>query len=447
MENLKFLGAISDGNLTKLGKKMALLPLEPNLSKVLLDGIEKGVGTEAAAAVAISTLGGRVFFRPDTQESRDESDTKRLPFCQQSGDQMTYLHTYFQWSRQERSDRNKWCVENFVNAKSMRMVQQIVEEICFTMKRGLSKILPENMSSLDKADEVLPKLFFDAFLRNVCVHLGHDRAGYWCERLPKQQLVIHYGSSLRYLASTPRCVVFEKTQKTSEHFLLQALPVREEWLTEAVESGKLPCHPAEKGLYQFYRVFPLTFANLGPKLSSKLQYKFPQRKKGAIPEFAHFDFPPIFEHSRERGTLVVYAQENYHTIIKASIELIIDEVKQKLRGEMRECGTVSDIKMVIGSGACIQHILMPGDFQTVVVRGLTDRRMAESAEHELKSYGKCTTSFGGNPKGIQLFLKFEDPTDAAKALTHQFLDFQESRIRIQSLQGEQESDSTGGRVV
>ena len=56
-------GAIEDGKLTKLGEKMALLPLDPNLSKVLFDAISKDVSEEAAAAVAISTLAGRVFLR------------------------------------------------------------------------------------------------------------------------------------------------------------------------------------------------------------------------------------------------------------------------------------------------------------------------------------------------------------------------------------------------
>lgn len=68
IENLKFLGAIKQDKLTRLGRKMAMLPLDPNLSKVLLDAIKQGIGIEAAAAVSISTLAGRVFFRPDTVE-------------------------------------------------------------------------------------------------------------------------------------------------------------------------------------------------------------------------------------------------------------------------------------------------------------------------------------------------------------------------------------------
>jgi ATP-dependent RNA helicase DHX8/PRP22 len=434
IENLKFLGAIEDGKLTKLGKEMALLPLDPNLSKVLFDGIKKGVGAEAAAAVAISTLAGRVFFRPTTAESQEESNMKRLPFCQQSGDQMTYLHTYFQWSLEEWSDRNKWCVENYVNAKSMRMVQHTVDELRFILKQKHIFTIPGTIESLDKADKILPKLFFDAFLRNMCIHLGHNQVGYWSERLPEEQLVIHYGSSLHYLSSTPQCVVYEKTQKTSQHFLLQALPVREEWIQEAIESGKLLCHPAENDLLQFYQVAPLSFTNLGPSLSLKFQHKFPQFRRAYVPEFSHLNVQPVFEHFKEQGVFTVYAQKYHHERVEESVTYIIQSVKKELLDETRQYGITGDyddVKITIGCGGCIQRIMMPGDFQTIVVRGLKEPFL-NAAQQELMKYGDCTPSVNRNPRGTQLFVKFENPGDAVKALQHKFTSFEDPSVRIQN---------------
>ena len=431
IENLKFLGAIKDGKLTKLGEKMALLPLDPNLSKVLFDAISKDVSVEAAATVAISTLGGRVFFRPVTAKSQEESDSKRLPFCQQSGDQMTHLHIYFQWSLQERCDQNKWCVENYVNAKSMRMVRQLIDELRFILKQKRICTIPDKITSLDKADKLLPKLFFNAFMRNMCVHLGHDKVGYWSERLPEEQMVIFPGSSLHYLSSVPQCVVYEKTQKTSQHFLLQALPVREEWIQEAIESGKLSCHPTDNDLFQFYRVSPLSFTNLGPSLSSKLQLKFPQFRRAYMPEFSHFNVQPVFEYSKQ-GTLTVYGQRLNHERITGSVSHIILPFKEELIRETRECGITTDnddVKIIIGHGGCIQRVMMPGEFQTIVVRGLQESFTA-TAEQELKSYGNATASFSRNR--TQLFVKFENPADAAKALLHQFVGFSDPKVRIQN---------------
>ena len=431
IENLKFLGAIKNGKLTKLGKKMALLPLDPNLSKVLLDAISKGIGAEAAAAVAISTLAGRVFFRPDTAELKEESDAKRLPFCQESGDQMTYLHAYHQWSLQGKK-KTKWCVDNYVNAKSMRMVQQIIEELRLTLKQTCKITIPTQITSLDKADKLLPKLFFDAFMRNMCVHLGHNQVGYWSERLPEEQLVMYYGSSLHYLSSVPQCVVYEKTQKTSQHFLLQALPVREEWIQEAIESGKLSCHPTDNGLFQFYSVSPLSFTNLGPTLMSKLRQKYPYNRNTSVPDFFNFEVQPVFEYLRDQGTLRVFAQKAYHGEIRDSITVFSNSVRDNLKEATHKCGVTSnndDVRMVIGVGASIQHILMPDDFQAIVVRGLREESIPD-AEEELRVYGNCSSNTSYDQRGAQLFIRYSNPCDAVKALQHQFTSFIDPDVRI-----------------
>ena len=434
IENLKFLGAINKHNkLTWLGRRMALLPLEPNLSKVLLDAIAKGIGTEAAAAVAISTLSGRVFFRPENSESQEESEKMKLPFCQPLGDQMTYLHTFYEWSHQKKSEQNKWCVANYVNAKSMRMVLEIVKDLNFILKEKCHTSLRpiDAIKSLEKADELLPKIFFNAFLRNVCVYLGHNRVGYWSERLPAEQLVLYRGSSLSCLGSVPKCVVYERTQKTSQHFLLQVLPVRDEWIQEAVEAKKLPCHPAEASLFMYHQVSTsesLTFTNLGPALSLKLQQRYPYDRRNIALDF-HFEVQPVFEHFRDQGVFRVFAQSCYHDEVQKKVTDFIDTFKKELEDESYKCGLTTntdDTKMVIGQGGCVQSILMPGEFQTIVVRGLNEDQFDKAAE-ELESLGECTSKLVGD----QLFIKYANPSDAATALAHEFTSILHSRrIRI-----------------
>ena len=446
IENLKFLGAIEDGKLTTLGRKMALLPLDPNLSKVLFDAISKGIGIEAAVAVSISTLSGRVFFRPENPESQEKSANTKLPFCQASGDQMTYLHTYYQWSLQEQGDQNKWCVSNFVNAKSMRMVREIVRELSFILSDKCRIAIPRlaEIASLDRAETLLPKIFFHAFLRNVCVHLGHNVVGYWSERLPDEQLVIHRGSSLASLGSVPKYVVYERTQKTSQHFLLQVLPVREEWIQEALEAKKLPCHPAEVSLFHYFRVSSpesLTFKNLGPRLSQKLFHAYPHDRRRIVPEFSHFEVPPVFEHSKDEGMMRVFAQMQYHDEISAKISAFVEKFRKELSDETYKCGLTGnndDVKMVIGQGGCIKSILMPGEFQAVLVRGL-DRRQISSAQHELSSLGACNCNVLDDQRGIQLFVKFEDPLVAARAFEYHFTSFTCPSVRIFSYREKQDN--------
>ena len=149
VESLAFLGAIQDGYLTELGKKMAALPIDPHHSKILFDGIERGIGNEAATAVTISTLAGGIFFRAGSDEIKSESDMKTIEFCHPAGDQITYLCTYYQWSIQKASEQNKWCVTNFINAKSMRMVKETLAELKDILRQKFHINLP-NCYDLEK---------------------------------------------------------------------------------------------------------------------------------------------------------------------------------------------------------------------------------------------------------------------------------------------------------
>ena len=129
VETLEFVGAIQDNTLTDVGKKMAVLPLNPHLAKVLLDGVDAGMGTEALCSVAISSLAGQVFFRGGMDEMKLECDKMKLPFCHPAGDQMTNLLVYQCWQDQEMKNRTQWCVQNYVNAKSMRMVEETTKDL------------------------------------------------------------------------------------------------------------------------------------------------------------------------------------------------------------------------------------------------------------------------------------------------------------------------------
>lgn len=413
IENLKFLGAIKDGELTQLGEKMASLPLDPSLSKILFDAIGHGIGAAAAAAVAISSLAGSVFFSSYSAELQHKKRT--LPFCQQSGDQMTYLHAYFEWF--QRKKNTKWGMD--VNSNSMQMVKQMVEELQLVLKQACNtKIQSEITSnSLSKADKVLPKLFFDAFLQNMCVYLGHHQAGYWSEKLPDEQLV---GSSLHYLNSVPQCVVYEKTQKTKQRFLLQALPVREEWIQEAIESGKLPCHPADSGWFQCYRVSPLIFTNLGPTLMSKMQEEYPHWRNATLLDC---EVQPVFEYLKYQGTLQVFAQQEHHDQIRKLIMNYVDSVKEELKEQSYKCSMAKfndDVMVVIGVGGCIKQIMISDEYQAVIVRGLSQMLVPE-VEEELERYGQCSTNTSYRDRGgVLLYVQYSNPSDAAKALQHRF---------------------------
>ena len=91
LELLNSLGAITNGKLTQLGGKIARVPVEPRLAKVIFEGIEKGVGADALALAAIATAGGSVFFRMGSEEEKQAADSRKVCFCLNGGDLLTLL--------------------------------------------------------------------------------------------------------------------------------------------------------------------------------------------------------------------------------------------------------------------------------------------------------------------------------------------------------------------
>jgi HrpA-like RNA helicase len=107
LESLYALGALNDeGLLTKLGRKMAEFPLEPQLSKMLLTSVDLGCSDEIITIVAMLTV-QNVFYRPKDKQTL--ADKMRSKFYQPEGDHLTLLTVYEVWKANKSSDF--WCHE------------------------------------------------------------------------------------------------------------------------------------------------------------------------------------------------------------------------------------------------------------------------------------------------------------------------------------------------
>ena len=116
MESLHALGALDDeGLLTRIGRKMAEFPLEPNLSKMLLLSVDLGCSDEILSITALLSV-DNPFFRPKDKQA--QADMKKAKFHQAEGDHITLLSVYKAWEAAKFS--NPWCFENFIQARSMK---------------------------------------------------------------------------------------------------------------------------------------------------------------------------------------------------------------------------------------------------------------------------------------------------------------------------------------
>ena len=106
LEMLYALGALNDeGDLTKLGRRMAEFPLDPMLSKMLIASEKYRCIDQIITICSMISVGNSVFFRP--KDKKMHADNARKAFFRPGGDHLTLLNVYNQW--REYNESAQWC--------------------------------------------------------------------------------------------------------------------------------------------------------------------------------------------------------------------------------------------------------------------------------------------------------------------------------------------------
>lgn len=130
-EQLKQLGAIESVDtkkLTKLGQQMALFPLEPRYSKILLSSKDFGCYEEVLSIVSVLSS-ENVFYTPTNKQ--EQAIQARHKFTSPYGDHVTLLNVYRSFNNA--SNKKNWCFENFLNYRNLAYAKEVrlqLAEIC-----------------------------------------------------------------------------------------------------------------------------------------------------------------------------------------------------------------------------------------------------------------------------------------------------------------------------
>ncbi|XP_054715382.1 uncharacterized protein LOC129224860 [Uloborus diversus] len=367
LQQLKNLKAVNnDLSLSKVGFQMACLPLEPRLSHLILKGIEMNAGYEALILSALITVSRNIFFR--NNENRNEADVKKLKFCQSESDFITYFNVYKEWVTVPKSSKNKWCVLNCINARSMRSAHDLISELTHILQKELDLKM-----SVKFNDEVTPdmllELIFCSFSENLCVFSGHNKFGYKSPNLAGS-LVIHPSSSLCTFGKyRPDFIIYDSILKTSETFLINISPVSEFQILKATYEGKINI---SLEILNRLRMKNECFSPLGEIIL--LRYfigKGGEKKKTMEKKFQEIVGSNQFalDVNVARGDIKLFTNHGLNEMSQIVISTI-NEAKQKLLSDEKEvfviekCSTVS---AVIGSGAQIKEVIFPDDFREVKI--------------------------------------------------------------------------------
>jgi pre-mRNA-splicing factor ATP-dependent RNA helicase DHX16 len=227
LEQLYALGALNDrGELTKLGRRMAEFPLEPMLSKSVIASEKYECVSEVLSTVSMLSIGASVFYRP--KEKAVHADTARMNFARGGGgDHISLLRCYTEWAETDFS--TQWCVENFIQVRSMRKARDIREQL-----EGLCERveIDKSVSSPDDIDATL-KAITAGFFYNTA-KLG--KSGDYQTIKQNRTVYIHPSSVLAKEAkegeNLPAWLVYFELAFTTKEFMRQVAPIQPAWLVE-----------------------------------------------------------------------------------------------------------------------------------------------------------------------------------------------------------------------
>ncbi|PVV04493.1 hypothetical protein BB560_001013, partial [Smittium megazygosporum] len=220
LELLYALGALDEeGLLTRIGRKMAEFPMNPELSKMLLLSSELKCSEEVLTIVAMLSIGGSIFYRP--KEKQAQADSKKAKFHQPEGDHLTLLAVYNSWKASQFS--NSWCFENFIQARSMRRAADIRKQILGIMDRYKQDII----SCGQKNYTPVCKALCAGFFRHAAKKDPQEGYKTLVEGTP---VFIHPSSAL--FNKKPEWVIYHELVMTTKEYMREVTAIEPKWLLE-----------------------------------------------------------------------------------------------------------------------------------------------------------------------------------------------------------------------
>jgi len=219
LEELYALSALDDeGLLTRLGRKMADMPVEPSLAKTLLMSVEIGCSEEILSIVAMLSI-QPIFYRP--KEKQQQADQKKSKFHDPHGDHLTLLNVYNGWKNSRFSD--PWCFENFIQKRSMSRARDIRKQLVEVMGRYRHQIV-----SCGRHTDKVRRALCSGFFRNSARKDPQEGYKTLVEGTP---VYLHPSSSL--FGKPAEHVIYHTLVLTTKEYMHQTTVIEPKWLVEA----------------------------------------------------------------------------------------------------------------------------------------------------------------------------------------------------------------------
>ncbi|KAF7123362.1 hypothetical protein RHSIM_Rhsim12G0029400 [Rhododendron simsii] len=235
LKQLYLIDAIDEnGSITSIGQTMAELPLEPSLSRTLIEANEYGCLSQALTVAAM--LSAETSLLPGTSKSTDKKrkhEPSDLPDGSGWGDHIQLLQIYELWD--QRNYDVEWCKDNNLQVRGMKFVRDVRKQLSQIMQKiakgsldvrtnGRRKESQEDYRNLRKS---LCVGYANQLAERMMRHNGYRTLGF------KPQLVqVHPSSVLKTdeEGMLPNYVVYHELISTTRPFMRNLCAVEMRWV-------------------------------------------------------------------------------------------------------------------------------------------------------------------------------------------------------------------------
>jgi pre-mRNA-splicing factor ATP-dependent RNA helicase DHX15/PRP43 len=230
LEMLNYLGALNDdGDLTELGSQMAQIPLEPELTKVLLSSTTDKFNCMNEILSIVSLLAVQnPFLRP--KDNIDAADEAKQVFKHNNGDHFTLLIAYNSYKLND-SDVH-WCRQHFLNPRTMKAADEVRNQLLKIMQK-LSIKTPENNNYIIEIKPKRIERITKCLVAGYFAQVAHfEPQGYYFTIKDHQLVAIHPSSILNV---KPSWVLYHEFVLTNKNYIRIVSKIEPKYLLEIAE--------------------------------------------------------------------------------------------------------------------------------------------------------------------------------------------------------------------
>jgi pre-mRNA-splicing factor ATP-dependent RNA helicase DHX15/PRP43 len=217
---LNYLGALDDeGELTKIGSIMSAFPLDPQLSKCLIESVKYNCSNEMLSIAAMLSV-QNPFQRP--KDKQEEADNAKYEFLHEDGDHLTLLNLYHSYLHNN-SD-NKWCYKNYINNRSMMQADSIRKQLEGFMNKSDLKLISTDFEDKNYYVNIRKALLSGMFMQTALL----TRKSYVTIK-DNQVVALHPSCGI---TTRPKWVLYNEFVLTTKNYIRTVTEIEGEWLIE-----------------------------------------------------------------------------------------------------------------------------------------------------------------------------------------------------------------------